>query len=138
VEGGLEGMQRACGPAVGVPVHPMLGKITRSLGEVLTALEGKEFQAEFKYDGCRAQIHFQAEDGARANATFRIFSRHLEDMTTRYPDAARAVLDAAEDGTRGKTVRAVNTKPSSSCPRSRSRVMWRGPGSGKTPRTSPA
>ncbi|EDQ88949.1 uncharacterized protein MONBRDRAFT_8472, partial [Monosiga brevicollis MX1] len=40
-------------------IEPMLGKITRDLGEVMTRLAHKEFQADFKYDGCRAQIHLE-------------------------------------------------------------------------------
>lgn len=36
---------------VGVPLRPMLGKITRDLSEVFTTLEGREFTCEFKYDG---------------------------------------------------------------------------------------
>jgi DNA ligase-1 len=39
------------------------------------------FSAEFKYDGQRAQIH--AERGEHRKVSTRIFSRHLEDMTTK-------------------------------------------------------
>ncbi|KAG1862554.1 ATP-dependent DNA ligase [Suillus subalutaceus] len=54
---------------IGIPLHPTL---------------------EFKYDGQRAQIH-----GVRGvnndNPSIRIFSRHLEDMTTKYPDIVHLV-----------------------------------------------
>jgi len=46
-------------------------------------MEGKPFVAEFKYDGQRAQIHATSENGKIVQ--FNIFSRHLEDMTTKVP-----------------------------------------------------
>ncbi|EGD76243.1 hypothetical protein PTSG_11661 [Salpingoeca rosetta] len=83
----------------GVPVRPMLGKITRDLADALERLRGKNFQAEFKYDGVRAQIHIDAPTRQRSAATLHMFSRHLENMTDRYPDALESVLDAlAVDG----------------------------------------
>ncbi|EED78152.1 predicted protein, partial [Postia placenta Mad-698-R] len=42
------------------------------------------FTAEFKYDGQRAQIHASKDGDLRVNV--KIFSRHLEDMTDKYPD----------------------------------------------------
>ena len=41
----------------------------------------------------RAQIHLK-EDG-----TYRVFSRHLEDVTGRYPDVIEAMGQAAQPGT---------------------------------------
>lgn len=83
----------------------MLAKITSDLGEVVTVqmwetdssqalnrLAGYPFQADFKYlhftfhspnysryDGCRAQIH------RKGDGFVHIFSRHLENITSRYP-----------------------------------------------------
>eukprot|EP00730_Choanoeca_flexa_P006137 TRINITY_DN12092_c0_g1_i2.p1 TRINITY_DN12092_c0_g1~~TRINITY_DN12092_c0_g1_i2.p1 ORF type:complete len:1489 (+),score=272.53 TRINITY_DN12092_c0_g1_i2:30-4496(+) len=95
VAGGFEQLDRDCGPCVGVPVTAMLGKITRSLDDVMKQYAGKDYQAEFKYDGCRAQVHVKCEDGQ--DPTCYMFSRHLEDMSTRYPDGIAAVLEAARD-----------------------------------------
>jgi len=41
----------------GIPLSPMLGSITRSLGEVFTRLGSLPFTAEAKLDGQRVQIH---------------------------------------------------------------------------------
>ncbi|KAF7981878.1 hypothetical protein HWV62_31447 [Athelia sp. TMB] len=67
----------------GIPLHPTLGSPTRSLDEVYERLGDLSFAAEYKYDGQRAQIHCEATAG---KVTVRIFSRHLEDMTSKYPD----------------------------------------------------
>lgn len=53
----------------------------RSLQEVYERLEDQPFVAEFKYDGQRAQIHAAFEN--ERILEFKIFSRHLEDMTTK-------------------------------------------------------
>lgn len=67
---------------IGIPLHPTLGSPTRSLDEIYERLGDLHFAAEFKYDGQRAQIH-----GVRGvnngNPSVHIFSRHLEDMTTK-------------------------------------------------------
>ncbi|KDQ27742.1 hypothetical protein PLEOSDRAFT_1076810 [Pleurotus ostreatus PC15] len=67
-----------------IPLHPTLGSPARSLSEVYTLLNGREFTAEYKYDGQRAQIHASKQVDDTVNV--HIFSRHLEDMTTKYPD----------------------------------------------------
>ena len=74
-----------CGLALHIPLRPMLGSITRDLGEMLTKLQGRDFSCEFKYDGQRAQVHC-GEDGKVS-----IFSRHLEVMTDKYPDLVALV-----------------------------------------------
>ncbi|KAI5790674.1 hypothetical protein DFH27DRAFT_596019 [Peziza echinospora] len=87
LEGGTEGLEERCGLRLGVPVKPMLGCITRGLGEVVAGLGGKgrgrDVAVEFKkknIDGQRAQIHYDS------NGKISIFSRHLELMTDKYPD----------------------------------------------------
>ncbi|KAJ3535503.1 hypothetical protein NMY22_g6460 [Coprinellus aureogranulatus] len=70
--------------SVGIPLHPTLGSPTRSLDEIYERLGDLPFSAEFKYDGQRAQIHANREVSGKVLT--RIFSRHLEDMTTKYPD----------------------------------------------------
>ena len=74
-----------CGLALHVPLRPMLGSITRDLGEMLTKLQGRDFSCEFKYDGQRAQVH--CDDKGKVS----IFSRHLEVMTDKYPDLVELV-----------------------------------------------
>lgn len=102
----------------------MLGSITRSLDSVYTRLQNRPFAAEAKLDGQRAQIHVSLEgpkegEGGkgrwydppadlegRRRIWVRVFSRHLEDMTEKYPDMfgtlavrsflARYLLDKAD------------------------------------------
>jgi hypothetical protein len=50
------------------------------LEEIYDRLGDRPFSAEFKYDGQRAQIHGHFSDG---KITVKIFSRHLEDMTSK-------------------------------------------------------
>ena len=70
--------------AVGVPVTPMLGSITRSLDAVHATMRDAPFVSEFKYDGQRVQLHV---DGERVH----IFSRHLETITDKYPDVVAMI-----------------------------------------------
>ena len=74
-----------CGLALHIPLRPMLGSITRDLGEMLTKLQSRDFSCEFKYDGQRAQVH--CDDKGKVS----IFSRHLEVMTDKYPDLVAMV-----------------------------------------------
>ena len=74
-----------CGLGMHVPLRPMLGSITRDLGEMLTKLQGRDFSCEYKYDGQRAQVHCDAQ------GKVSIFSRHLEVMTEKYPDLVALV-----------------------------------------------
>ena len=74
-----------CGLALHVPLRPMLGSITRDLGEMLTKLQGRDFSCEYKYDGQRAQVHCDEQ------GKVSIFSRHLEVMTDKYPDLVALV-----------------------------------------------
>lgn len=81
-----------CGLQLHVPLRPMLGSITRDLSEMLTKLQGRDFTCEYKYDGQRAQVHC-GEDGKVS-----IFSRHLEQMTEKYPDLVSLVPEIRGDG----------------------------------------
>ncbi|KAL3461265.1 ATP-dependent DNA ligase [Aspergillus heterothallicus] len=74
-----------CGLQLHVPLMPMLGSITRDLSEMLTKLQGRQFTCEYKYDGQRAQVHCDDQ------GTVSIFSRHLEEMTAKYPDLVSLV-----------------------------------------------
>lgn len=81
-----------CGLAMHIPLRPMLGGITRDLGEMLTKLEGRDFSCEFKYDGQRAQVHCDE------NGKVTIFSRHLEVMTDKYPDLVALIPKIRGEG----------------------------------------
>ena len=81
-----------CGLAMHIPLRPMLGSITRDLGEMLTKLQGRDFSCEYKYDGQRAQVH--CDDKGKVS----IFSRHLEVMTDKYPDLVALVPQIRGEG----------------------------------------
>jgi DNA ligase-1 len=81
-----------CGLALHIPLRPMLGSITRDLGEMLTKLQTREFSCEYKYDGQRAQVHCDAM------GKVTIFSRHLELMTDKYPDLVALVPQIRGEG----------------------------------------
>lgn len=81
-----------CGLALHIPLRPMLGSITRDMGEMLTKLQGRDFSCEYKYDGQRAQVHCDA------NGKVSIFSRHLEVMTDKYPDLVNLVPKIRGEG----------------------------------------
>ncbi|PKY08091.1 ATP-dependent DNA ligase [Aspergillus campestris IBT 28561] len=74
-----------CGLQLHIPLRPMLGNITRDLSDMLTKLQGRDFSCEFKYDGQRAQVHCDEQ------GKVSIFSRHLENMTEKYPDLVSLV-----------------------------------------------
>ncbi|KAI0534720.1 ATP-dependent DNA ligase [Xylaria digitata] len=81
-----------CGLELHVPLRPMLGSITRDLSEMLTKLQGRDFACEFKYDGQRAQVHCDEQ------GKVSVFSRHLEDMTDKYPDLVALVPQIRGEG----------------------------------------
>jgi len=81
-----------CGLTLHIPLRPMLGSITRDLGDMLTKLQGRDFSCEFKYDGQRAQVHCDQQ------GTVSIFSRHLELMTEKYPDLVALVPKIRGEG----------------------------------------
>lgn len=72
----------------GIPIKPMLAKITNGVPEVLKIFQNRAFTCEYKYDGQRAQIH-RLEDGS-----IRIFSRNGDETTSRFPDLVDIVIDS--------------------------------------------
>ncbi|GJJ06355.1 hypothetical protein Clacol_000546 [Clathrus columnatus] len=90
LDGGLGDIPNRITLSVGIPLHPTLGSPARSLDEIYERLQDQAFAAELKYDGQRAQIHaFSEEDGKKVFV--KVFSRHLEDMTEKYPDVVALV-----------------------------------------------
>lgn len=83
--GVTEELLARCGLQLHIPLRPMLGSITRDLSEMLTKLQGRDFACEYKYDGQRAQVHCDGK------GKVSIFSRHLENMTEKYPDLVSLV-----------------------------------------------
>ena len=81
-----------CGLALHIPLRPMLGSITRDMGEMFTKLQGRDFACEYKYDGQRAQVHCDEK------GKVTIFSRHLEVMTDKYPDLVALVPKIRGEG----------------------------------------
>ncbi|KAF8441469.1 ATP-dependent DNA ligase [Boletus edulis BED1] len=89
IAGGLDGLPTRVPLTVGIPLHPTLGSPARSLDEIYERLNDMPFTAEFKYDGQRAQIH--ASKVVDGFPSVHIFSRHLENMTDKYPDVVSLV-----------------------------------------------
>ncbi|KAL2313374.1 DNA ligase [Schizosaccharomyces pombe] len=77
---GIENLKDNMSIRPGIPVKPMLGSITKNLQHMLERLTDHNFSCEFKYDGQRAQIHCDRL------GNIKIFSRHLEEITGRFPD----------------------------------------------------
>ncbi|KAG0131258.1 hypothetical protein HOY82DRAFT_560309 [Tuber indicum] len=92
LRGGISSLEENCGTSIHIPLKPMLGSITRDLGEMLLKLQGCEFTCEYKYDGQRAQIH--CDDNGKVS----VFSRHLELMTGKYPDLVQLVPNIRGEG----------------------------------------
>lgn len=81
---GIAGENSSVGLSLGVPVMHTLGSPMRSLDDVYERLgPNASWTAEMKYDGQRAQVHAWRKNG---QIKVKIFSRHLEDMTDKYPD----------------------------------------------------
>eukprot|EP01138_Halocafeteria_seosinensis_P009559 gb/GECG01009769.1/.p1 GENE.gb/GECG01009769.1/~~gb/GECG01009769.1/.p1 ORF type:complete len:841 (+),score=104.87 gb/GECG01009769.1/:1-2523(+) len=97
VDKGVSQLRKCCTVHMGVPVQPMLAKACSKSSEAVehfnsVAHKGKSsgpFLVEYKYDGQRAQIHYSGSHGAGCS---RVYSRHLEDCTERWPDV-REVMD---------------------------------------------
>ncbi|PYI34175.1 ATP-dependent DNA ligase [Aspergillus indologenus CBS 114.80] len=81
-----------CGLQLHIPLRPMLGSITRDLADMLTKLQGRDFACEYKYDGQRAQVH--CDEAGKVS----VFSRHLENMTEKYPDLVSLVPQIRGEG----------------------------------------
>lgn len=91
---GIEYLSASLSISPGVPIKPMLAKITNGVSEVLKHFQGQAFTCEYKYDGQRAQIHMLMD------GSIRIFSRNCEDSTSRFPDVVEIVLSSVTSTTK--------------------------------------
>ncbi|KAG8834684.1 hypothetical protein FRC17_007769 [Serendipita sp. 399] len=92
LESGMDGLMSPNSPValtLGIPLMPTLGSPMRSLDDIYERLgPNAVWTAEMKYDGQRAQVHGWREgDSVRV----KIFSRHLEAMTDKYPDLVHLI-----------------------------------------------
>ena len=138
LSGGVAKMTLSCTISPGVPVRPMLAKISSGVDELLTKFAGRLWTAEWKYDGQRSQVHLFPSSTAQQQyqpnetlsaasatdvssticgssaSTERIFSRHMDDVTARWPDVAQMAREAfkpqmALDESAGESVAAGTT-----------------------------
>lgn len=77
----------------GLPVRPQLASPSNGVKMIFHRFQGKRFTSEYKYDGERAQLHYEGRKG------FHIFSRNSERQTGKYPDVI-AMLPEAFDPNR--------------------------------------
>ena len=89
LEHGVLGIAEHCKFTVGVPVKPMLAKPTTGVQEVLDKFTDVEFTCEYKYDGERAQIHYEEGKG------IKIFSRNSENNAPKYPELVSEIIPAS-------------------------------------------
>ena len=106
LEGPMSTLQERCRLTFGVPIKPMLAKISEGVEDAISQLKGAPFVAEYKYDGVRAQIHLRkgaqnsitSISGGVPDQDVMIFSRNSEDRTASFPDVAAQVIEAASGG----------------------------------------
>ncbi|MCD9642954.1 hypothetical protein HAX54_030022 [Datura stramonium] len=95
MEKGIEFSSNTLSMAPGIPIKPMLAKITNGTPQVLKLFQNKAFTCEYKYDGQRAQIH------KLADGSIRVFSRNGDETTSRFPDLVNIITESC--GSRGAT-----------------------------------
>ena len=76
-----------------LPVKPMLAKPMKGVKAILDRFSSGDFTCEYKYDGERAQIHYQRRPDGPPDV--RIFSRNSENHTTKYPDIIHSFREKA-------------------------------------------
>ncbi|KAF9625607.1 hypothetical protein IFM89_024380 [Coptis chinensis] len=89
---GAEFSSSALSMVPGVPIRPMLARITNGVSQALKLLQGRAFTCEYKYDGQRAQIH-KLDDGS-----VKVFSRNGDETTSRFPDLVNIIRESCKPG----------------------------------------
>jgi DNA ligase-1 len=97
-EDAADTISEVCKMTPGIPLNPMLAQPTKGVTEVLTRLGSKAFTCEYKYDGERAQIHYFKNTKTGEYET-HIYSRNLEDNTSKYPDLIKQLPRCMSEGT---------------------------------------
>ncbi|XP_059449423.1 DNA ligase 6 isoform X2 [Corylus avellana] len=87
---GIEFSSSTLSMVPGIPIKPMLAKITNGIPQALKLFQNKAFTCEYKYDGQRAQIH-KLVDGS-----VRIFSRNGDETTSRFPDLINIIKESCK------------------------------------------
>ncbi|XP_047954585.1 DNA ligase 6 [Salvia hispanica] len=93
MEKGIQFSSSTISMVPGIPIKPMLAKITNGVLEVLKIFQNRAFTCEYKYDGQRAQIHRSAD------GSIRVFSRNGDETTSRFPDLVQIVVDSCVPAT---------------------------------------
>lgn len=82
----------------GVPIKPMLAKISEGVLDAFDQSAEKAVLVEHKYDGMRAQIHVKRQGFEDTNSRqIKIFSRNCEDRTVSF-DLESVIICALDDG----------------------------------------
>ncbi|KAL2522198.1 DNA LIGASE 6 [Forsythia ovata] len=92
MEKGMEFSSSTLSMVPGIPIKPMLAKITNGASQVLKLFNNKAFTCEYKYDGQRAQIH-RLPDGS-----IHVFSRNGDETTSRFPDIINIIKESCFPG----------------------------------------
>lgn len=87
---GIEFSSSTLSMVPGIPIKPMLAKITNGIPQALKLFQNKAFTCEYKYDGQRAQIH-KLVDGSVC-----IFSRNGDETSSRFPDLINIIKESSK------------------------------------------
>lgn len=94
-ESGYRELTKQCTLKPSIPLKPMLAHPTKGIGEVLKRVDQMKFTCEFKYDGERAQIHFELKPGQDKPSVW-IYSRNQENHTSKYPDLIERITNMVD------------------------------------------